>query len=306
MPHVHQLRRRDTEPFLPSELHVLERIKGCKSTSSCENSSVTCTYGIEDPSDAFWLRDYNSGIKFVVLFKIGIATLAFFVAAILSDGSIFYPHRVGVSILSGSVLIMVALSAFLYILLVPRTSQLSLYGGGAWQSLGFIVIVITIAALLPGLAVIWVNICVFCVFFVGFFLEQLVYAGIGILHFLGVLTLYQAENTLLHLRLIYFRDIVEDAEFDRQLVIMSTRFLRRVRGNWYLRRVPRALEEDALQFVENLLPDHLYEELMPEDAENIPEVDFDDIHESRENETAREPNNVAEERIPLLRRSVTT
>lgn len=288
----------------PHDIRILKTLDGCKSISQCKNTTVPCKYNVGDPSDAFWIRDYNNSTKFVVIFRVGLASLFFFIASIISDGSIFYPHRPGFSVFSGSVLIMIGLASLIYVLIVPRNLQLSLYGAGPWQTTGYICLVTLAAALLPAIAIIWVNSCVFLIFFIGFLFEQLLYAFMGIMHFFGVLTLYQAQNTFLHLRLIYLRDIAEVVDFDHQLVVMSNRFLGRVRQNWYLRRVPTALDEDALQMVENLLPEHLLDEISQED---IPEIDFEALEEpTAQSQPPAEQQEVRdEENTPLLRQTTT-
>lgn len=271
--------------FLNSrELALFKKLDGCNSTSECGNEELYCSYGIEDPSDALWLREYESSTKFVVIFKVGIASLLFFVSALICDGSIFEPRRPGISNSVASFLLLVAISSLLYILLIPRNLQLSLYGSGPLQSAGFVVLVMTIAAMLPGVAIIWINVAVFFVFFLGFLLEQAVYVFVGILHFLGVLSLYQVENAFLHLRIIYTHDVLEQAEFDNRLLTMSRRFLSRIRQNWYLQRLPRAMEEDAMQIVSNVLPEHLYDELL---HEGVPRIEFENLDREPENESFR-------------------
>lgn len=201
-------------------------------------------------------------------------------------------------------MVLIGISSLIYVLLVPRKMQLSLYGAGVFQSIGYVLLVTTIAALLPGAAVVLVNALVFLVFFTGFLLEQLVYILIGILHFLAVLSLYEVEITLLHLRRIYYRTSMEEVEFDQRLVRMSQRFLRRVKHNWFLRHLPRALDEDALQIIGNLLPDALLEDVMGED---IPRIGFDEIEDSQPEPSRENPvqSTRIQETTPLLQRSLT-
>lgn len=301
-PHPHALSLADNTTFTASEVLLLRQLDGCESSSTCKNETVTCVYGIEDPSDAFWLRDYETNSKFVVIFRVGFASLLFFLVAIFCDGSIFYPHRPGAfSISSASILAIIAFASLLYLLIVPQHLQLSIYGGGIWQSVGYVFIILMIAGTLPGIAVAWVSVCLFLIYFLGFFVEQLLCMLAGILHYFGALSLYQAENTLFHLRLIYYRDVEDEAELDQRLLDMSHRFLRRVRGNFFMYRVPSALEQDGLQVVQNTIPDHLFDELF---HESIPEMDFENLDESHNDLHAASSQSTI--RTPLLQRSLTT
>lgn len=295
-PEPHRISRVGSDKYTEKEVRLLRELDGCDSSAECKNESLSCTYGIEDPSDALWLRDYREGSKFVVIFRVGLASLLFFLVSIISDGSIFYPHRPGsFSFLSASLCALIAAAAVLYLLIVPRKYQLALYGRSLWQSIGYIFIVLMMAGVLPGLAIVLVGFCLFVIYFLGFMVEQLFCVIAGILYYLGALSAYQAENTLFHLSLIYYRNVEEEAELDRRLLQMSERFLRRVRGNFFLYRIPAALEQDGIQVVENTLPDLLFDEMV---QESIPHVDFETLEEVDENSTSQ--SNV---RTPLLQQN---
>lgn len=295
-PEVHRISRVGSDKYTEKEVMLLRELDGCDSSAECKNESLPCVYGIEDPSDALWLRKYQDGSKFVVIFRVGIASLLFFLVSVISDGSIFYPHRPGsFSFLSASLFAILACAALLYLLIVPRKYQLALYGGGFWQSMGYIFIILMIAGALPGVAIIWVGFCLFVIYFLGFMVEQLLCMIAGILYYLGALSVYQAENTLFHLSLIYYRNLEEEAELDRRLLQMSERFLRRVRGNVFLYRVPAALEQDGIQVVENTLPDQLFDEML---QESIPHVDFETLEDIDENSTSQ-----SNARTPLLQQN---
>lgn len=299
-PQLHSLSVYDEEKFTKREVSFLQRLEGCKSLSTCGNGTVPCTYGIEDPSDALWLRDYQQFSKFVVIFRIGLATLLFFLVSVIVDGSIFYPHRTaGFSTSSASMMAIIAFASLLYVLVVPRQLQFCLYGAGTWQSIGYIFTILMIAGALPGVVVAWVSFCLFFIYFLSFLMEQIVCMLTGILHYLGALTLYQAENTLIHLNRMYNRDFDRQVDLDRRLLEISERFLRRVRGNAFLYRVPTALEQDGIQVVESTIPDHLFDELF---QENILEIDFENIEGS--NEDTSTPQSTEE--TPLLQSTATT
>lgn len=304
-PRPHRLTRRSssTQPdtryahLLTSEQTLLRQLDGCDSTATC-NTSVPCAYGIEDPSDAFWLRAYNETSKFVVLLHVGLASLIFFVAAIIADGTIFYPRRMGLALESASALILIALSALLYVLLVPRNLQFALWGRGPWNTIAYIFIILLIAVLLPALAVIWISWVMFMIFVIGFLFEHVIVVALATIHFLAVLVMYQISNTALHVRLVYFPggrnahgseddlsltdDSVatandsptQDVEYDRQLLAIGSTFVRRVRSNWFVERVPHMIEERAMQTMQAHMPDHIHAQLF---QEQVPHIDFDDL-----------------------------
>lgn len=261
-------------PYTAQEVSWLRQLDGCDNQSSCANRSVTCQVGVEDPSDALWLRDYQQTSKFIVIFRIGAFSLVFYILAILAEGSIFYPHRPGsFAPNTASIFAIIASAALLYVMIVPRKWQISLWGAGWMNTVLYILTILTIAALLPAVTISWVSFCLFAIFFVGFVVEQILCLIAGILHYLGALSVYQAANTLFHLRLIYNRRVDNETQLDRELLVMSSNFLERVRRNVFLYRVPQALEQDGLQVVESTLPDHLFEELV---ADTIPLVSFED------------------------------
>jgi len=136
------------------------------------------------------------------------------------------------------------------------------------------------------------------IYFVGFLIEQIFCMAAGILHFLGALCLFHVENAVLHLRLIYLRDIEEEEDLDRRLLELSRSFLRRMRDNWFLSRIPTALEEDGLQIVETTLPSVLYEALIQEE-ERVPRIDFDEIENANGSDSADGDTNAS---TPLLQR----
>lgn len=253
--------------FLSSELALLHRLNGCQSLKEC-NSSTPCSYGVEDPSDAFWLRRYANSSKFVVLFNIGLVSLIFFICAIVVDGSIFYPHRQGLALASASVLIMLSISALLYVLLVPRHFQFALYGKGVWNSIAYVFIIFFIASLLPAFAVIWISTVLFFIFFLGFMFEHALIVLFSTVHFVVVFVAYQVANTALHVRLVYFSDDEDsdETEYEARLLAMGENFMRRIRSNWFIRRLPRILEERALQITQNHMPDHVHEQLLRESS----------------------------------------
>lgn len=216
---------------------------------------------------------YNHDSKFVVLFNVGLASLFFFVAAIIADGSLFHPHRPGFAVASASILILLALSALIYVLLVPAQMQFSLYGRGPVQSFAYVVVVLLIAAILPAVAVTWISAVVFLAFVFGFLFEHIIYTTFATLYFLASLLAYQISNTVLHLRLVYFRDFDDEAEFDRRLLQLSTILLRRVRNNWFMTRVPRMVSQSAVHLMQNNLPDQVFEQI--EQQESVPHIDFD-------------------------------
>lgn len=260
----------------PLELTLLLKLRGCMSRDTCR-TSVPCSYGIEDPSDVFWLRRYSESSKFVVLFDIGLATLIFFICAIIVDCSIFYPHRQGIALGSASALLMLGLASLLYVLIVPRSMQFSLYGSGAWNSIAYVFVVLVIATLLPAFAVIWISSVLFFIFFLGFIFEQVLVVLLGTFHFITVFIVYQLSNMVLHVRLVYFPDDddVDEHDYDARLLAMGETFLRNIRSNWFISRLPRMLEERALQFTQNHMPDHVHEQLLRENV--VPQLEFESV-----------------------------
>lgn len=297
-PDVHLIGREEPEKYTPREVSLLRELDGCNSSESCKNESLPCAYGIEDPSDAFWLRKYDRESKFVVMFQIAFASLLFFLVSIISEGSIYYPHAPGsFSLLSAATLSIIALSALLYLIIVPREYQLSLYGQGLWQSFGYCCIILTVAAALPFLTVVWISFCLFAIYFLGFFVEQLLCMIGGTLYYLGALFAYQAEHTLYELRLMYGGGNQDQAEIDRQVLQMSETFLRRVRGNVFLYRIPEALEQDGIQVVGNTLPEHLFDEMV---QENVPQIDFEGLDDSPDENA---PSSTPTVTTPLLQQN---
>lgn len=297
---VHPISLEESDQYTKEEVSLLRELDGCNSSETCKDTSTPCTYGIEDPSDAFWLRSYDRDSKFVVIFRIALASLLFFLASIISEGSIYYPHRPGsFSLLSASTFSIIALSALLYLLVVPRKYQLSLYGDGVWQSLGYCSIILTIAGALPCITVLWISICLFAIYFLGFLVEQILCMIAGTLYYLGALFVYQAQHTMNELRVMYGGGSEDQAELDRRALQLSEAFLRRVRGNAFLFRIPEALEQDGIQVVGNTLPEHLFEELL---HESIPHVEFDSLDDVNESAPPATPN----ARTPLLHRISTS
>lgn len=297
----------ETYPYYTShQLRILSQLDGCNSTLSCTHPPIHCAPSIEDPSDALWLRHYNTGSKFLVILRVAFLSLIFYIAAIICDASLFRPHRPGsFAASSAAALAIIACAALLYILVVPREWQLSLWGAGWWQTLCYVSLILAIAAALPGVTVVWVNFCLLVIYFLAFVVEQMFCVLAGVLHYFGALTLYQLEYTLFHLRLIYYRHVEEDVELDQRLLDMSDRFLRRVRGNTFLYRIPNALEQDGLQVVEGVLPEQLYDEL---DAHVMPNVvDFETIaSNSEEGGAERRDDSVPHAGTPLLQRDSPT
>lgn len=309
-----------------SKVTVLRTLDGCNSVSSCSNNHIkllNCSYGVEDPSDVLWLRAYAETSKFVVLFNIGLSTLFYFVLAIIVDGSIFYPHRQGISISSASIMILIALASLFYILIIPTSLQFSLYGDGILNSLGYIITIILLALSLPALAVIWLSSLLFFIFFLGFLAEFLFILLLAIGHFILTFMVYQITNIFLHVRLIYFPDDEaynnanaaanannndqelglmnnnnnadddngssnNENSYDVQVLSMGQSFLRSIRSNWFIARIPRILEDRALQLTQNNMPDHVHEQLF---RSNVPHVDFDDLTDDDQNQNNNNNSN---------------
>eukprot|EP00177_Eucheuma_denticulatum_P002612 GFKZ01004690.1.p1 GENE.GFKZ01004690.1~~GFKZ01004690.1.p1 ORF type:complete len:394 (-),score=30.51 GFKZ01004690.1:2608-3789(-) len=289
--------------FSSQQLSLLRQLDGCNSSVTCQNQTVQCAFTAKIPSDVLWVHNYNNGSKFVIIFRITLISLFLYLFAIICEGSIFYPHRPGsVSISTAYILGIIACAALLYLLVVPRKWQLSLYGAGFLQTFAYLLLILTIAGALPGLTVTWVSFFLFAIYFLGFALEQLLCMIAGILHYLGALSLYQAENTFFHLRLMYYPDVLDEVELDRHLLEMSQRFLERVRGNVFLYRIPTALEQDGLQVVGSTLPDHLFDDMV---ADNIPQVDFESIatHSEEPSSLSDSPTEpMPNQTTPLLQR----
>lgn len=260
--------------LLPSEHLLLDRLNGCHSKASC-NATTQCSYGTEDPSDALWLRAYSRTSKFVVLLNIGVASLVFFLAAIITDGSVFYPHRPGLADASASALIMLSLASLLYILVVPSEFQFALHGKGSFQTIAYVFSICVLAILLPAIAIIWLSTTIFLIFLVGFLFEYSFLIITASLHLLVVLLLFQAECTMLHVRLVYFaNDDIDEAEHDRQLFSSGARFLSRVRGNLLFSRLSRVFEARALQVVRNHLPERVSMQFL---RQHVPQLSFEDL-----------------------------
>lgn len=205
---------------------------------------------------------------------------------------------------SAAILAIIACAALLYILVVPREWQLSLWGGGLWQTLCYVSLIVAIAGVLPGMTVVWVNFCLLVIYFLAFVVEQVFCMVAGVFHYFGALTLYRLEYMLFHLRLLYYRHVEDEIELDQRLLDMSDRFLRRVRGNVFLYRIPTALEQDGLQVVEGVLPEQLYDEL---DAHVPNVVDFETIaSNSEEGGGERRDVFVPHAGTPLLQRDSPT
>ncbi|KAI0567805.1 hypothetical protein FGB62_1g659 [Gracilaria domingensis] len=281
----------------PQQVRLLTRLDGCNSTEQCAGETVDCTYGIEDPTDAFWWREYNHGIKFVVMMKIGFLSLVFYIAAIISDGTIFSPHRPSIASNVASVLILIALSALLYIRLVPRKMQYSLLGGDLFQTTAVLLIILTTAVLLPAMAVIALNFVIFSVTFLWFFVEQCLSVIVGFLQFLAGLSLFNIQHTYLCLRQIYFNGT--DAEYEQQLVSNSERFLQQMRNNWFLTKVPRFFLENADLAVRTVLSEHLHDQV-----DFVPNVDMDSFASEEDEESVLvQSAPEANETTPLLERT---
>lgn len=286
-PHLHTLRPphtftlthplSSTSPALsPSEQSLLLRLNGCHSEKAC-NATTPCTYNLEDPSDALWLRAYENSSRFVVLFNIGIASLLFFLAAIVVDGSIFHPHRSGLADASASSLIMLSLASLLYVLIVPYDLQFALHGKGILQSVAYVLTICVLAILLPAIAVIWLSTSIFLIFLIGLVFEYSMLILFATLHFFIVLFIYQVESTILHVRLVYFaNDEADEAEHDRQLLAAGVAFLLRVRSNLLFGRISRVVEERALRVIQNHLPQHVTRQFL---QEYVPQVAFEDLED---------------------------
>lgn len=263
--------------LLPSELLLLARLNGCDSKISC-NTTAPCSYGLEDPSDALWLRAYQCCSKFVVLFNIGLASLLFFVAAIIADGSVFYPLRSGLSDAPASSLIMLSLASLLYIVIVPPKLQFALYGKDSLNTICYIFSICTLAVLLPAIAVVWLSTILFVVTLVGFVFEYAILLTITTLRLFFVVVRYQVESTSLRLRSIYFaHDTTAQSENDHQLLNAGVNFLLRVRNNFLFERVSHAIEEHALQVIQNHMPDRVARQVLEEFATNITVGDHEGI-----------------------------
>lgn len=262
--------------LLPSERMLMARLNGCCSEASC-NATTQCSYGTEDPSDALWLRAYSRTSKFVVLLNIGVASLVFFLAAVITDGSVFYPHRPGLADASASALIMLSLASLLYVLVVPTELQFALHGKGSFQTIAYVFSICLLAILLPAIAIIWLSTTIFLIFLVGFLFEYAFLIIIATLHFLIVLVLYQVECTVLHVRLVYFaNDDVDEAEHDRQLFTVGSKFLSRVRSNLLFTRLSRVVEDRALQVIRNHLPERVSTQFL---QQHVPQISFDDLED---------------------------
>ncbi|PXF44942.1 hypothetical protein BWQ96_05306 [Gracilariopsis chorda] len=191
--------------------------------------------------------------------NIAFVTLVFYIAAILADGTFFTPHRPTIATTTATALIMIALSSLLYITIVPARMQFVLFGAGILHSAAFLLIVLTCAFVLPGIAIITLNFTVFLVAFVGFLLDLMLTFLIGVFHFFRGLALYHAQHTYLCLRQIY-SNLSED-DYDQQLLAYSDKLLRHARSNWNLHRVPRSLLDSADHAVRTVLPEHLHDDV---------------------------------------------
>ncbi|CAN8062076.1 unnamed protein product [Agarophyton chilense] len=299
VPRVHPLvfaRASHASPLTPVETRWLVALHACASPSQCANATVPCAYGVEDPSDALWLREYQHRIKFVVMMKIGFLSLLVYVAAIVADGNIFSPHRSSFAGGVATIFILIAFAASLYIRLVPSRMQYSLLGANLFQTLAFLLIVLTIALILPAAAIIALNLVIFSVTFIWFFLEQTISICVGFVQFLANLSLFNVQHTYLCLRQIYFNG--SESEYDQQLVSNSDSFLQQVRNNWFLHRVPRCFLENADLAVRTVLSENLRDQV-----DSIPYADMDSFaseDDQQHHAPSRDPEAGATETTALL------
>lgn len=292
----HPLHLHNHTTLSPKENNLLTRLDGCNSTAQCRNEQVNCTYGIEDPSDAFWLREYNQGIKFVVMLKIASVSLIFYVAAILSDGVILSSHEQILPISTAKCLILISLSSFLYVVLVPRKMQAPLYGGTVLQTCTFLLIVLTAAYLLPAFALLWINTYLFLRAFFCFFLDQILTVTIGLFHYLGALSLFHAQYTQLCIRQIYLS--LPEEQYNHRLVALSEQLVERMRSSSYLNRAPVSWAENEAGAIHAVFRERLYE-----DFDFIPSIEFESIERSGNEEARSEPDRTADERTALVNRN---
>lgn len=232
---------------------------------------------VEDPSDVLMLRAYAEGNQFGVLLRVAFASFVFFGMAVVADGAILHPRRVDINRFSFFVLFLIASASVLHLLLVPPEKQLSLFGGGWRESVGYIFLILTAATLLPAVALVVQTLLMLYLQCVLFFLQQLLWTVLGMLHFMGALFQFHGASTVLQLQRAYgIPGRVAAEEFETsQLGVVNT-FLRLVERSPFLSQVGLSLTDAVHIAMQSTLPPHLYESVT--DHTRLPRtVHFDDI-----------------------------
>lgn len=277
--------------FSHSDLLKLRELTTCP---KCKYPNIRCALSVEDPSDAMWLHSYNNGNELLVMVKLGCVTFVFFVAAILCDGALFSPRRTGFARVSLFVMWLLALSALLQLMLIPKEHQFALLGAGPLQTLAYIATVIVGAALLPAIVLLLQTLAVLYVNFAIFLIQVVFWTILGLLHYLASLLVYHASSLRLHLQSMYrFPNAVStDDAYMRQIGFAHT-FASMLTSNPLISNVANAVNDSSRITMQSMLPPHLYERLEDNRERSLPQT-------QNEAQQSSQSSSNSNERTPLL------
>lgn len=208
---------------------------------------------VEDPSDALWLRAYNGGGELVVLARAGTLALVLVVFAMVADGALAQPRREDWAFGNAAACALLALSALLQLVVVPRRWQPDAIGGGPLQTLLWGVMVVIGAVLLPAAALLLRAACVCALHVLALTAQCVLWGCWGIIHFSAHLAVFYMRNLSLDVRLLYVDAPVDIYERYRRQLDFSHRLLTAASNNALLRRVPTVLNGVSKIVVEEVL-----------------------------------------------------
>ncbi len=234
-----------------SDLNIA--IRTCCAAGYCSPAAVPCRplfRTVEDPSDALWLRTYDSGGEMLVLVRAGLLALIVLIVAILVDGALARPRRERIAYAPLAALVLLSLSALLQLCLIPRRWQPSLAGAGILQSILWIAMVIVGAFMLPGAALALQSIAVANAQIAMLTVRALFWCVTGCVAFALLAGRFYARNLWLQLRIFYSNNNVHsDVDYAQDVYMeqlnISYDFLGGISDNPLLKQVNESINDSA-------------------------------------------------------------
>lgn len=266
-----------------NQLHLLKSLNGCKSLSTCKNTSLQCTYGVEDPSDILWLRTYNEDAAFIAMCRICVVTFMFFLAAIISEQSLFTLRNAGLfNETIAFYLVLIGLSSLLYIIVIPDQYQFAIWGDGPVQSFAFCFTIILVAASLPGIVIVSFEITKYLIDIVTYTFVFFFFVFSWLLTFLLIKFIHTIESTFAILKHIYVADeneLTDSNDYTNRIAEFNGRFLERVIDSSSLRQIRKFTVDNALRICVKNVEDHLSDDDATSVLQLLPGAEYGSIED---------------------------